>query len=111
MSSTSASDCAVFNRVELQRRIDDLKKSLIISEKENDWIRAGLETYEIKQLEWVMNNSLSLIEVLKNAIDFGQDIRLSSTYINDDITGNQFIDYTDTGNDIDNYIKELKINI
>jgi hypothetical protein len=61
----------IFNATPIQKRIEELKESLATSEAHNDKIRAGIETFEIKQLEWCLSQSTPLIPEIEKAFDLG----------------------------------------
>lgn len=62
----------IINKTAIEQRIDELEKSLIISEINMDEIRAGIETFEIKQLKWVLSQSTPLNPILKQAYFEGE---------------------------------------
>jgi len=63
----------IVNKTDIQKRIKELKESLLISEAHNDKIRAGIETFEIKQLEWCLSQSTPLIPEIEKAWKDGRD--------------------------------------
>lgn len=68
----------IINKTAIQKRIEELKESLATSEAHNDKIRASIETFEIKQLEWCLSQSTPLIpeieKAYEDAINRGNDI-------------------------------------
>jgi hypothetical protein len=63
----------IFNATPIQKRIEELKESLATSEAHNDKIRAGIETFEIKQLEWCLSQSTPLIPEIEKAWEDGRN--------------------------------------
>lgn len=59
----------IINKTAIQKKINVLKRSLLISETNNDTIRAGIETSEIKQLEWCLSQSTPLIPEIEKAFN------------------------------------------
>lgn len=59
---------AIVNLEILEKEIENLKENLKISESLRDNIRAGIETYEIKKLEWVLSQSTPLIPEIEKAL-------------------------------------------
>ena len=85
----------------IQKRINDLKKSLLISETNNDTIRAGIETSEIKQLEWCLSQSTPLIPEIEKAVLEG----VNSIHFENDGSHWREDDVVET------YISNLKLDI
>lgn len=67
------SEYIIINKTDIQKRIKDLKESLEVSETSNDRIRAGIESFEIKQLEWVLSQSRHLTSNIENILDVNGD--------------------------------------
>ena len=86
----------------IQKRIEDLKESLAISESNQDKIRAGIERFEIKQLEWCLSQSTPLIPEIEKAHNVGRNygcyLQGGSYDHNDNI-------------DSEDYISNLKLDI
>lgn len=61
----------IVNKTAILKRIEELKESLVISEAHNDKIRAGIETFEIKQLEWCLSQSTPLIPEIEKSWEHG----------------------------------------
>jgi len=67
----------------IQKRIEELKESLAISESNKDNIRASIESFEIRQLEWCLSQSTPLIPEIEKAFDAGKlDKELSLCFDN-----------------------------
>jgi hypothetical protein len=62
----------IINKTEVLKEIESLKESLDVSEKMGDSIRAGIETFEIKRLEWCLSRSTPLIPEIEKAYDAGK---------------------------------------
>lgn len=73
----------ILNKTAIQKRIDKLKESLKISEVNDDSIRAGIESFEIKQLEWCLSQSTPLIPEIEMAINKGYLFAKKSLYNSD----------------------------
>lgn len=58
----------IINKTEVLKEIESLKESLDVSEKMGDSIRAGIETFEIKRLEWCLSRSTPLIPEIEKLI-------------------------------------------
>ena len=61
----------IINKSQIEKRIEELKESLATSEAHNDKIRASIETFEIKQLEWCLSQSTPLIPEIEKSISYG----------------------------------------
>lgn len=75
----------VINSEDIQKRIDDLKKDILISESQGDKTRAAIETFEMKAYEEILSKSKPLTPIIENAFDEGQTRSLGLTkkgYIN-----------------------------
>lgn len=59
----------IINKTEVLKEIESLKESLAVSESNQDKIRAGIEYFEIKRLEWCLSRSTPLIPEIKKAFD------------------------------------------
>lgn len=88
----------IINKSQIEKRIEELKESLATSEAHNDKIRASIETFEIKQLEWCLSQSTPLIPEIEKAFEAGRKLTLDSFEEED------FQDY-------ENYISNLKLDI
>lgn len=87
----------IINSDTIQKRIDKIKASQVISEMLNDNIRAGIENYEIKCLEEVLSQSIPLIPEITKAYNAGK--------IHNDLSVAGF------DNPQGRYINELKLEI
>lgn len=61
----------IINKKEMLKEIESLKESLAVSESNQDKIRAGIEYFEIKTLEWCLSRSTPLIPEIEKAVDYG----------------------------------------
>ena len=59
----------VINSEDIQKRIDDLKKDILISESQGDKTRAAIETFEMKAYEEILSNSKPLTPIIEDAFD------------------------------------------
>lgn len=62
----------IINKKEMLKEIESLKESLAVSESNQDKIRAGIEYFEIKTLEWCLSRSTPLIPEIEKAFDTGK---------------------------------------
>jgi hypothetical protein len=101
----------IINKTELLKRIEELEESLVVSEANNDSIRAGIETFKIEQLEWCLSQSTPLIPEIEKAFDAGY-IRGYDVGHGDARTLPLEISITKhIHNDKQNYISNLKLDI
>jgi hypothetical protein len=61
----------IINKTELLKKIKELEESLVVSEANNDSIRAGIETFKIEQLEWCLSQSTLLIPEIEKVFNAG----------------------------------------
>lgn len=62
----------IINKTEVLEEIESLKESLAVSESNQDKIRAGIEYFEIKRLEWCLSRSTPLIPEIEKAFTKGE---------------------------------------
>lgn len=98
----------IINKTAIQKRIEDLKESLAISESNQDKIRAGIERFEIKQLEWCLSQSTPLIPDIKDI-----QIWLSKQSYQKEYGEQEYMMYydVDVPKIIQDYISNLKLDI
>ena len=91
----------IINKSQIEKRIEELKESLAVSESENDNIRASIESFEIKQLEWCLSQSTLLIPEIEKAFDAGKEYGFYEAH------------NANAGDILDNetYISNLKLDI
>jgi hypothetical protein len=88
----------IINKKEMLKEIESLKESLAVSESNQDKIRAGIEYFEIKTLEWCLSRSTPLIPEIEKAFEVGRKLTVDAFEEED------FKDYED-------YISNLKLDI
>ena len=68
----------IINKTEVLKEIESLKDSLAVSESNQDKIRAGIEYFEIKTLEWCLSRSTPLIPEIAKAFEEGKAVGIIS---------------------------------
>lgn len=84
----------ILNKTKLLKKKNKIQESLKVSESLRDSIRAGIEFYEIKMIDEILSESISLSVIVQKAFESGRKLTI------DGFEKEDFEDY-------ENFISEL----